>query len=101
VAERLRFRHVDSGALYRAATAMALRTDAPPASWSEELADGMRIRGGTAPLSGRVVTHGDHRLAMAFGVLGALPGNDVEIDDRDCVAVSYPDFWRDLARVAG
>ncbi|MHB1223908.1 MAG: 3-phosphoshikimate 1-carboxyvinyltransferase [Gemmatimonadaceae bacterium] len=68
---------------------------------AEELTDGMRIRGGSAPLTGRVVTHGDHRLAMAFGVLAALPGNDVEIDDRGCVAVSYPDFWRDLARVAG
>lgn len=68
---------------------------------AEELTDGMRIRGGTAPLSGRVATHGDHRLAMAFGVLGALPGNDVEIDDRGCVSVSYPDFWSDLARVAG
>lgn len=68
---------------------------------AEELPDGMRIRGGTAPLSGRVATHGDHRLAMAFGVLGALPGNHVEIDDRGCVSVSYPDFWSDLARVAG
>jgi 3-phosphoshikimate 1-carboxyvinyltransferase len=35
---------------------------------------------------------------MAFGVLGALPGNEIEIDDPECVAVSYPDFWTDLAR---
>ena len=56
--------------------------------------------GGSAPLRGRIETHGDHRLAMAFGVLGALPGNDVAIDDPDCVGVSYPDFWRDLARVS-
>jgi 3-phosphoshikimate 1-carboxyvinyltransferase len=48
-----------------------------------------------------VPTHGDHRLAMAFGVLGALPGNEIAIDDRDCVAVSYPGFWSDLARVTG
>jgi 3-phosphoshikimate 1-carboxyvinyltransferase len=40
-----------------------------------------------------VVTHGDHRIAMAFGVLAALPGNEIEIDDRDCAAVSYPGFW--------
>ncbi len=66
---------------------------------AEELADGMRIRGTTTPLRGRVVTHGDHRLAMAFGILGAADGNDIEIDDRDCVAVSYPGFWSDLARV--
>jgi 3-phosphoshikimate 1-carboxyvinyltransferase len=66
---------------------------------AEELADGMLIRGTTRPLKGRIVTHGDHRLAMAFGVLGAAEGNDIEIDDRDCVGVSYPGFWSDLARV--
>lgn len=35
VAEWLRFRHVDSGALYRAATALALRGGAPPEAWTE------------------------------------------------------------------
>ncbi|HEX8944992.1 MAG TPA: 3-phosphoshikimate 1-carboxyvinyltransferase, partial [Gemmatimonadaceae bacterium] len=42
---------------------------------ADELPDGMRIQGATKPLRGRVVTHGDHRLAMAFGVLGAASGN--------------------------
>lgn len=68
---------------------------------AEERPDGLSVVGGSGPLRGRVRTHGDHRLAMAFGIVGALPGNDVEVDDRDCVAVSYPDFWRDLSRVAG
>lgn len=63
---------------------------------AEELPDGMRITGTRALLHGRVRTHGDHRLAMAFGILGALPGNTIEIDDPDCVAVSYPGFWSDL-----
>lgn len=66
---------------------------------ADETPDGMRIRGGARPLRGSVVTHGDHRLAMAFGVLAQLPGNDIRIDDPDCVAVSYPDFWADLRRV--
>jgi 3-phosphoshikimate 1-carboxyvinyltransferase len=66
---------------------------------AEELPDGMRIRGSDRPLEGRVHTHGDHRLAMAFGVLAAARGNSIAIDDRDCVAVSYPDFWSDLERV--
>jgi 3-phosphoshikimate 1-carboxyvinyltransferase len=61
--------------------------------------DGFRIRGGEAPLRGSVVTRGDHRLAMAFGVLGALPGNHIEIDEPGAVAVSYPGFWEELARV--
>jgi 3-phosphoshikimate 1-carboxyvinyltransferase len=63
---------------------------------AEERPDGLRVLGSARTLRGRVRTHGDHRLAMAFGVLGAIPGNDVALDDRECVAVSYPGFWRDL-----
>jgi 5-enolpyruvylshikimate-3-phosphate synthase len=33
---------------------------------------------------------------MAFAILGARRGNAIEIDDPDCVAVSYPGFWADL-----
>ena len=66
---------------------------------AEELPDGFRVRGSHAALQGRVETHGDHRIAMAFGVLAALPGNRIELDDPECVAVSYPGFWADLDRV--
>ena len=67
---------------------------------ADERRDGMVIRGSDRPLKGFVETHGDHRLAMAFGILGALPGNTIEVDKPECVAVSYPDFWRDLHAVA-
>jgi 3-phosphoshikimate 1-carboxyvinyltransferase len=66
---------------------------------AEELPDGMLIRGTRRPLRGHVVTYGDHRLAMAFGILGALSGNEIDVDDRACVNVSYPGFWGDLERV--
>lgn len=65
----------------------------------EEREDGMRIRGSREPLVGTVTTHGDHRLAMAFGILGAATGSRIVIDDPDCVSVSYPEFWRDLHAV--
>jgi len=65
-----------------------------------ERPDGLVVTGGSAPLRGAVRTHGDHRIAMAFGVLGALPGSAITIDDRACVAVSYPDFWDDLEGVS-
>lgn len=68
---------------------------------ADELPDGMIIRGHNRPLSGRVATHGDHRLAMAFGILAALPGNDIVIDDPACVEVSFPSFWRALAEAMG
>lgn len=68
---------------------------------ADELPDGLRVRGsrGGRALGGAVLTHGDHRLAMAFGVLGALSGNAITVDDPDCVSVSYPGFWSDLERV--
>jgi 3-phosphoshikimate 1-carboxyvinyltransferase len=65
----------------------------------EELDDGLRIHGTDAPLRGRVRTGGDHRIAMAFGVLGASPECEIEIDNRDCVRVSYPGFWADIGRI--
>ncbi|MEP6780568.1 MAG: 3-phosphoshikimate 1-carboxyvinyltransferase [Gemmatimonadaceae bacterium] len=65
---------------------------------AEELPDGMIIRGHTRPLAGHVITHGDHRIAMAFGILGALPSNNITVDDRACVDVSFPKFWENLAR---
>jgi 3-phosphoshikimate 1-carboxyvinyltransferase len=65
---------------------------------AEEKRDGFRIPPQQRrSLRGRVVTQGDHRIAMAFGVLGFLDNNVIEIDDRECVAISYPNFWTDLA----
>lgn len=61
--------------------------------------DTLWVEGSDAPPRGRVVTDGDHRLAMAFAVLGTVRGAAVEIDDRACVAVSYPSFWDDLGSV--
>jgi 3-phosphoshikimate 1-carboxyvinyltransferase len=66
-------------------------------SWTE--GDTLWVEGTDRPPRGRVMTAGDHRLAMAFGVLGMVKGAAVEIDDRECVAVSYPGFWRDLGRL--
>lgn len=67
---------------------------------AEELADGLVVRGGDHPLRGSVVTHGDHRIAMAFGVLAAIPGNEIEIDDRACASVSFPGYWETIERLA-
>lgn len=61
--------------------------------------DTLWVTGTDRPLSGRVETAGDHRLAMAFAVLAATPRAAVVLDDVRCVAVSYPGFFGDLARV--
>ncbi len=40
----------------------------------------------------RIKTYDDHRVAMAFSLVGLLqPG--IEIEDPACVAKSFPDFW--------
>lgn len=42
----------------------------------------------------------DHRIAMAMAV-AALAAGPVELDDPDCVAKSFPDFWRTWHRLLG
>jgi 3-phosphoshikimate 1-carboxyvinyltransferase len=54
-------------------------------------------RGG--PPRGRVETAADHRLAMAFAVLGTVPGADIRLSERRSVAISYPTFFKDLKRI--
>ena len=66
---------------------------------ASELDDGFTVTGSDRALRGRVTTNGDHRIAMAFGILGAIAPNAIEVDDRDCVAVSYPGFWQELERI--
>ena len=67
----------------------------------EELSDGLRIHGSQGPLEGTVRSHGDHRIAMAFGVLGALPGCEVQVDDPGAADVSFPGFWELLRGARG
>ncbi len=70
----------------------------------ELLPDGMWIRGrpGPAPAfsGGRVDSHGDHRVAMAFAVAALRAGGAIEIEDTANVATSFPGFAA-LARGAG
>ncbi|NJD11183.1 MAG: 3-phosphoshikimate 1-carboxyvinyltransferase [Gemmatimonadetes bacterium] len=66
---------------------------------AEELPDGLVVQGTRNSLRGAVATAGDHRIAMAFGVLGALPGCELRIDDRAAAAVSFPGFWQELRRL--
>jgi 3-phosphoshikimate 1-carboxyvinyltransferase len=66
---------------------------------AEEFEDGLEVEGTDRPLKGRIKAYGDHRIAMAFGILNALPGNEVEIDDPGVASVSFPGFWELLDRI--
>lgn len=59
------------------------------------------VEGGSRPPAGRVTTAGDHRLAMAFAVLGTVRGARVRVDDPACVAVSYPGFHDTMRALRG
>jgi 3-phosphoshikimate 1-carboxyvinyltransferase len=45
-------------------------------------------------------TRGDHRIAMAFSLLGTLAGGTV-INDAECVAKTYPEYWDILKSIGG
>jgi cytidylate kinase len=52
VAGKLGYRHVDSGALYRAVTALALQEGGPAEAWSEPVVRGLADRVTLAPVPG-------------------------------------------------
>lgn len=58
--------------------------------------DGMIIRGGKSIHGADFKTYGDHRMAMSLAVLAQKAEGNSSLDDADCVAVSYPDFFDDL-----
>ena len=60
------------------------------------LDDGWVING-PRPLEGaRVRSYRDHRVAMALAIAGLLADGTTEIDDADCVDISYPGFFDQL-----
>ncbi len=71
----------------------ALGIDAQP------IPDGMIVRGGQIG-SGRVNSHGDHRIAMAFAIAALCAQGPIEIEDCANVNTSFPGF-ADLARRLG
>ena len=61
--------------------------------------DTMFITGG-APQGAAIDSKGDHRIAMAFSILGVLAGNAI-IEDAGCVSKTYPEFWNVLKSLGG
>ena len=62
---------------------------------AEELPDGLVVRGGGAKSvrgGASIRTHGDHRVAMSFLVLGMASREPVVVDDGEMIATSFPGF---------
>lgn len=59
--------------------------------------DGFVINGGR-PLHGASIhTHKDHRIAMSFAVAALNADGETVPDSEECVEISYPGFFHDLA----
>ncbi len=61
--------------------------------------DSLVIHGGQ-PNGALVNSFGDHRIAMAFAVLGLNTGN-MTITNPGCVAKTFPSFWQTLIELGG
>jgi 3-phosphoshikimate 1-carboxyvinyltransferase len=59
----------------------------------------LHVEGTERAPRGKVETAQDHRLAMAFAVLGTVDGAGVKLSERKSVAISYPSFFTDLKRI--
>ncbi len=62
--------------------------------------DGMIINGGK-PLHGAIIDSKlDHRIAMSFAIAALMADGETEITNAECVEISYPTFYEDLARLS-
>ena len=64
-----------------------------------ETADGWRIPGAQKLHGAEIQSFGDHRIAMAFAITALRAQGETRMQDPDCIAISYPDFFEDLERL--
>jgi len=55
---------------------------------------------GSEPKGSVIDSKGDHRIAMAFSILGSLAGGII-INNAECVSKTYPEFWDKLKSIGG
>jgi 3-phosphoshikimate 1-carboxyvinyltransferase len=65
----------------------------------EEFRDGMFIPGGQNLQGALIRPNGDHRIAMAFSIAGLIAKGQTCIENAECAAVSFPDFYEALQRL--
>ncbi|WP_316347011.1 3-phosphoshikimate 1-carboxyvinyltransferase [Desulfuromonas acetoxidans] len=61
--------------------------------------DGMTVQGAERLQGGRVNSCGDHRIAMSSAIAALRADGDVVIEDTQCTATSFPNFWQLLGTV--
>ncbi len=66
----------------------------------ESWQDGFSVRGITRLHGARIRTAGDHRIVMSLAIAGLCADGETTLENAESSAVSYPEFWKELARVA-
>lgn len=67
----------------------------------EELEDGLKIRGTNNLKQCTLNAHGDHRMAMAFTIIGLASQEGCKIIGFESVDISYPKFEEDIHSLGG
>jgi 3-phosphoshikimate 1-carboxyvinyltransferase len=65
----------------------------------EELPDGCLIRGVARFKGSQVESFGDHRTAMSLAVATLVMDGQLTINDTECVATSFPTFFKEFERL--
>jgi 3-phosphoshikimate 1-carboxyvinyltransferase len=65
----------------------------------KEEKNSITIKGGK-PIPALIDSRNDHRIVMAFSVLGSVIGNTI-IQQAECVKKTYPEFWDAFIRLGG
>ncbi len=66
-----------------------------------ELEDSLIIDGVESFTGGNVSSYDDHRIAMSLAIASSRCTNELIIDNKKCVAKSYPSFWEDFKELGG
>jgi 3-phosphoshikimate 1-carboxyvinyltransferase len=60
------------------------------------VADSILIEGNGVVQGGTIATYNDHRMSMAGAMAACIAASEITIDNVECVAKSYPNFFNDL-----
>ena len=55
-----------------------------------------RLLNGRLLKGGRYSSHHDHRMAMVLRIASIAADSPIEIDDRECVTKSFPEFFENF-----
>ncbi len=61
--------------------------------------DKIIIKGNSKIIPADLSSHNDHRMAMALAMLSVIGGVTLNIDNRECVAKSFPGFFEELQKL--